>query len=219
MSSVLILGLLTLFLGKMLGLASLVSQPVIVLTKDPNPDNLVPGTVYYQKGEASGRTVWRAKEEAWKEGTVSVLSLSETELNQWSRDRLKVEAPVPSEDSGFMDRFQLQVAPVNFRILEDQVQLATEVKIGDFFGERSFVYQVKGRFESTPEGVKFVHEKGSLGSAPFGSFPVYGNILFSMVAGSYDAAPDMEWLQESMANLESVEIEGGQLILRRRAEG
>ncbi|MEX0330279.1 MAG: hypothetical protein AB3N64_02540 [Puniceicoccaceae bacterium] len=219
MSSVIIIGVLTFILGKMLGLASLVTQPVIVVNKEPNPENVVPGTVYYQKGTSSGRTVWRAKEEAWREGTVSVLSLSETELNQWGRDRFKKTSSAPSEEEGFMDRVQLHVSAVNFRILEDEVQMASEVRIGDLFGERTFIYQVRGHFESTSDGVKFVHEKGTLGSAPLGHFPVYGDVLFSLVSGSLEETPEMEWLPESLASLESIEIEGGQLILRRRAQG
>lgn len=217
MSSVIIIGVLVFIIGTILGLASLVSQPVAVVTKMPDP--IVPGKVYFMKGNSSGRTVWRAKEEAWREGTVSVLSLNETELNQWSRDRIKLEPADPSEETGFMDRLQFIPSTVNFRILEDQVQLATEVQIGDFFGTRTFVYQVRGHFESTPKGVKFVHEKGMLGCAPLGSFPVYGDLLFSLVLDGFESVPDIEWLSESLAGLESVEIEEGQLILRRRAEG
>ena len=155
-----------------------------------------------------------------KEGTVSVLSLDEAELNQWSSDRLKVDAkPVGEEEAGWSERLQLQVSPVNFRILEDEVQLATEVQLGDFFSERTFLYQVRGRFESTSSGVKFVQSKGTLGYAPIGSFPVYRDVLFSMVLGRFGENPETEWLAESLAGLESVEIADGQLILRRRAEG
>ena len=53
LSSVIIIGILTFVLGKFLGLASLVSQPVQVVTREP--ENIVPGTVYYQKGNRSGR--------------------------------------------------------------------------------------------------------------------------------------------------------------------
>jgi hypothetical protein len=219
MTSVIFIGLLTFVLGKMLGLASLVSQPVTILTKDPDPDSIVPGTVYYQKGSRSGRTVWRAKEEAWKDGTVSVLSLSETELNQWSWDRFKMPtAPAGEEGASWRDRLQLHVAQLNIRILEDEVQLATEVKIGDFFNERTFIYQVRGKFVNTPSGVKFVHEMGTLGHAPFGAFPLYGDLVFSMVMNQYPALEGMEWLTESFDELESVEIADGQLVLRRRAE-
>lgn len=219
MTSVVFIGLLTFVLGKMLGLASLVSQPVTILTKEPDPDSIVPGTVYYQKGSRSGRTVWRAKEEAWKDGTVSVLSLSETELNQWSWDRLKMPAPETGEEgASWRDRLQLHVAQLNVRILENELQLATEVQIGDFFEQRTFIYQVRGTFVSTPSGVEFVHEKGTLGHAPFGAFPVYGDLIFSMVMKQYPALEGMEWLGESFADLESVEITDGQLVLRRRAD-
>jgi hypothetical protein len=220
LSSVILIGILIFTLGKMLGLASLVSQPVPVVTKAPDPDSLTPGVVYYHKGGRSGRTVWRAKEEAWKEGTVSVLSLSEVELNQWSSDRLKVEeAPSTEEGAGWTDRLKLNVSPLNFRIVEDKVQLATEVELGDFFDGRTFIYQVMVHFESTPDGVKVVHEDGTLGFAPLGAFPLYGGWVFSMVMDRFEEGPGAEWLSESLADLESVEIADGQMVLRRRAEG
>lgn len=220
LSSVIIIGLLTFGIGKMLALASLISQPVTVITKALDPESIIPGTVYYQKGSSSGRTVWRAKEEAWKDGTVNVLSVSEAELNQWSRDRLKVPSAPTSEDgAGWTQRMKLNVTQVNFRILENQIQMATEVEMGDMFDGKTFVYQVLGKFEGGPEGVHFVPEKGSLGVAPIGSVPVYRNLLYSMVMKRFKTGVESDWLVDSLASLESAEIVEGQLVLRRRAEG
>jgi hypothetical protein len=179
LSSVIIIGFLIFGIGKLLGLASLISQPVTVTTKALDPESIIPGVVYYQKGSSSGRTVWRAKEEAWKDGTVNVLSLSETELNQWSRDRLKVSpAPTSEDGAGWTERMQLNVTQVNFRILEDQIQMATEIQMGDMFDGKTFIYQVFGKFEGGPEGVRFVPKKGSLGFAPIGSVPIYRDLFF-----------------------------------------
>jgi hypothetical protein len=219
LSSVVLIGILIFTMGKLLGLASLISQPVIVVNRAPDPEAKIPGVVYFHRGERGGRTVWRAKEEAWKEGTVNVLSLSEPELNQWSSDRLKIEAaPAGEEEAGWMDRLKLDVTPLNFRIVDDQIQLATEVQLGDYFEGRTFIYQVLVGFESTPDGVKVVHEKGTLGYAPLGWFPIYGEWLFSMVMNRFMEEPEMEWLSASLTGLDSVEVADGQLVLRRRAE-
>jgi hypothetical protein len=220
LTSVLIIGLLTFALGKLLAIASLVSQPVTVLTKEPDPESVTPGIVYHVRGDRSGRTVWRAKEEAWREGTVSVLSLSEAELNQWSRERLKLSSAAPAaEGSSWRDKLKVNASPVNFKIVGDQLQLATEVDLGETFKDRTFMYQVTGHFSSTSRGVRFVRDKASLGQAPVGAFPFYGDVVYSLVSDRFTEGPEGEWLAESFAGLESVEIADGQLILRRRAEG
>jgi len=219
-SSVIFVGILCFILGKMLALGSLVSQPATLLNKDPEEGAMKPGTVWYVRGDRAGRTAWQAKEDAWKAGTVDRLSLSEAELNQWSSDRLKVEKAAPSEEgSSWSDRIKINVSPVNFRILDGQVQMLTEVTFADLFEGRSFIYVVVGKFESTPSGVRFVPEKGTLGSAPLGSFPVYREWLYGYMRKQFESAPDVAWLDENFENLESVDVADGQLVLKRRAQG
>ncbi len=215
-----LLGILTLLLGMALGVASLVSQPVVPVSKVPEPGTLKSGTVYYAKGARLGRTAWEAKEEAWKAGTVSVLAVSEAELNQWSQNRLDPSGPVGTEvESGWTSKFNFTALSVNFLILEDTLQIATELRMEGLFPNRSFVYIVRGKFESAPDGSRFVPEKGTLGSAALGSVPSIRNLLFSRVASKYSATGPAEWLPESMEKVDSVEIADGKLILRRRAEG
>ncbi|HSH09020.1 MAG TPA: hypothetical protein VK995_01440, partial [Oceanipulchritudo sp.] len=124
-----------------------------------------------------------------------------------------------SEDASWTDRIKVNVAPINFRILDGKVQMSTEVAFADLLEGRSFLYVVVGKFQSTPRGVRFVPEKGTLGSAPLGSVPVYREWLYSYMLKQFEAAPDVAWLEENFENLESVDVADGQLVLKRKAQG
>jgi len=220
MGGVVLSGLITLIIGMTLGGFSLVTQKVDVLTRDPDPEALEPGKLVYVKGSRSGRTSWRGKEQAWKAGELSTLILTEAELNQWSESRLKVKKPSAAEgDESWMDMFELAVSPVNFRIIEDKLRLATEVQLPGLAPNSSYIYQVEGHFETDSEGIEFIPETGSLGQAPVGVVPVAADLLFGLLGRQYKDAEDISWLIDAFGNLESAEIADGQLILRRRAEG
>lgn len=215
----LFLGLLSLLLGAVLGVASMVSQPVTILTKQADLETLAPGTVYFIRGDRLGRSAWEAKEEAWSARTVGVLTLTEQDLNQWSRERLK--APVdlePGESSGFLDFLELTVEPANFRILDDRLQISTEIKLEGIFPDRTFVYQVHGHFQAVDGGVVFVPDTGSLGSAPLGSVPALKDLLFSLMSRQFESTSGGSWVPDALAGMETVELGDGQLVLRRRAD-
>jgi hypothetical protein len=217
---VLFLGFLSFCAGGLLGLVSLVSQPVTVMVKMPEPDEIEPGSVYLVRGERGGRTSWRAKEDAWRAGMVDVLRLSESELNQWSRERFEIKK-IAGEDAVSDVRATLEYTPdpVNFRIVGDKLQMSTEVELGGYLDEKTFVYQVLGHFESSSRGVRFVPETGNLGSAPLGMVPVVRDWLFDLVKNRIAGSTDVDWLGESLGQMESVEVVDGQLVLTRNAEG
>ena len=219
-SAVILLGLLTFLLGGALGLASLISKPVQELSRAPDPEKIEPGTVYYVKGDRLGRTAWRAKEEAWQEALVQALSLNEAELNQWSQERLKVEEPETTEtESSWTDRLQVKAEPVNFRLLDGAVQLATELRMEGLFPGKTFHYQVVGHFQETPQGVRFIPDEGTLGNAALGNIPVVKTWLLNYVAGRYQKSLDLGWLEETLGNLQAVEVTPEQLTLRRQGQG
>jgi hypothetical protein len=221
MSVVLLTGLLTFLIGGVLGVASLVSQPVLTHTSAPDPEALEPGEVIYVRGSRSGRTAWRGKEQAWKQRQVDRLILTESELNQWSEERLEMpKADADGEEAAsWKDRFQISVDPVNFRILEDRVQLATELAMPELFPDMTFHYQVFGRFESVPDGVVFVPEAGTLGRAPLGSLPVTRDVLFNLVRKQFSGLDATDWIAESLEETESIEISDGRLVLQRKSRG
>jgi hypothetical protein len=221
MSVVLFAGLLTFLIGAGLGLASLISQPVMVFSSEPEPEQIEPGEVIYVRGSRSGRTAWRGKEQAWRQRQVDRLIVTEAELNQWSQERLEMPDPEADEEAAasWRDKLRIAVNPVNFRILEDRVQMATDISMPDMFPDHSFHYQVFGRFESSPEGVIFVPDEGTLGRAPLGSVPVAGDWLYGLVRGRFSSLESASWLVESIQETESIEISSGRLVLQRKNRG
>ena len=218
--SVIFIGFLTFCVGILLGIISLISQPVTTIAKSLEADEVIPGEVYYLRGDRGGRTAWRAKEDAWRAGMVDVLRLTESELNQWSRERLEVDAP--SGDgavSEFQETLQFIPSAVNFRVLDGGLQLATEIEFGGYLADKSVIYQVTGSFRETSGGVRFVPETGNIGSAPLGSVPIVRNWLFNLVKNRITSASEADWLGESFESVESVEVVDGQLVMRRKAEG
>ena len=213
-------GLISLLIGMIIGSVSLVSQEVSVLTKTPDPESLEPGSLVYVKGTRSGRTSWRGKEQAWKAGQLSTLILTETELNQWSESRLKAKNPTPADDEGsWLDTFEVTVSPVNFRIIDDKLQLATVVGLPGLMPSSSYIYQVTGHFESVSGSVEYVPDSGAIGQAPVGAVPGAGGLMLSFISKKCRQIEDADWILEAFNDLESAEITDGQLILRRKSEG
>jgi len=210
------LGILTFILGAILGTVSMVSQEVKILAKTASKKDLAPGTVCYVKGDRLGRSSWEAKEEAWKTGTVSVLTVSEQELNQWSNSRLQVkQPPQPPEDASWMDKLDLSVSAVNFLIEDDQLQMATELKVPGLLGDRTFIYQVRGGFVQDGETVRFEPASGLLGCAPLGNVPTVKSLLFSKIGALFLNTDAGDWLPGTLEGLDSVVISEGQLVLKR----
>ena len=219
MISVIFVGILCFILGKALALGSLISQPAEILAKAPDPETMDPGTVWYVRGDRAGRTAWEAKEDAWKSGAVNRLSLSEAELNQWSQDRLKQESPVPGGETGssWKDKFDITLGNTNFKLLDGKLQIATEVTFDELLKGRTFMYVVVGEFlPAEDDTVKFVPEKGSLGSAPLGSVPGYRDLLNSYLWEQFKTIPEVSLLAVDLNNLESVDIGSGEMVIRRK---
>ena len=220
LSTVLILGLVTFFIGAALGTISLISRPVPTTRTAPAPDKMEPGEVVFIRGERSGRTAWRAKEEAWRSGQVDRLILKENELNQWSRERLLAsESPAGEEESeaSWWEIFEITVSPVDFRILEDRIQLSTKVGLPGLFPQTTFIYQTLGQLEAGKDGMVFRPERGNLGKAPLGSIPLSRSLLYRFLRGQFSDLEGIRWLEESLQAIESVEVSEGRLTIERPA--
>jgi hypothetical protein len=218
--SVAFIGLLIFILGGVLGLASLVSQPVLILNKEPEPDSIKPGTVFLIRGDNLGGNTWRSKEDAWKSSLVGELSLDEAELNKWSKSRLSFESDIPREErDSWRNRFKLEADPLNFRFSGRDVQISTQIRFLGALTNKTFHCIVYGRFKPGPDGVWFDPDRGTIGRAAIGHVPGLREWVFNYLSGLYVEAPDIGWLEESFANMESADLIDGQLILRRKTEG
>jgi hypothetical protein len=221
LTTVIILGLLTFLLGGFLGTLSLITRPVTSYRNPPDPESLKPGEVYLLRGNRNASDDWQVKEAAWKNGQVNRLILSEGELNEWSRDRMDpgtAEGDAESEGS-WMNKLEVTATPIDFRILETGLQMATELELPGLFPRTTFIYQVKGRLVAGPEGLRFKPETGTLGRAPLGSVPVTRGLLYHFVRGQFEETGYSESLREWLGEVGSVEIVEDQLILERATAG
>ncbi len=220
LATTLIVGLLTLLLGMLLGAASLVSQAVPVQGKGTDADAVPPGQLSHVPGASSGRTAWRAKEQAWQAGRLEMLVLNEAELNQWSAERLAPPKEEPDAQLPFwQSRLRVVLAPVNFRLVEDRLQLATQIELPGLFAGKKFHCELSGRLVATWEGLRFVPEQASIGQAPVGSVAALRKRLYGFLLDRYLRLEAVSWLPESFGGLESAQISAGQLVLRRQARG
>lgn len=217
LSGAVVAGFLTFLLGVFLGTASLVSQPISVHTKAPDPESIEPGKAIFVRGDRTGRTAWRAKEQAWKAGQVDRLMLSESELNQWSEERLELQAAGDAEAAeGWGAKLEVEAEPVNFRLADGRIQLATQLRMPGLFPNTSFQYVIQGRLTAEGnDGIRFIPEAGTLGQAPLGSVPGIRDWLYTFVLSQFNEAENLDWLAESLAAIRAVEVNEGGLVLER----
>ena len=149
-------------------------------------------------------------------GINGTLSLSESELNQWSSRRLRTEAPAGQQaEGGWLDKLDVSAAPADFRIVDDQLLIATELTVPGILGNRVFLYQAKGSLVDSGGSVTFVPMEGTLGCAPLGQIPGVKDLLFKSVMKLYAPTEAGSWLPEAIPQITSARISEGQLVLGR----
>lgn len=219
--TVLLVGFLTFFLGAVLGCLSLVSMPVTVVSKPPESGDIKPGEVYFVKGTRSGRTAWLGKEQAWRDGRITRLMVNEAELNQWSEERLDKPSPERDEETGsdWLEMVELTVEPANFRLVDDRVQLATYLSLPGLLPNSRFLYQVRGTLSVQDGTLTFSPEESTLGKAPVGSVPVLGGLVHAFILRKFRDREDLDWVAETMGNIQEVAVADGRMILNRGNRG
>lgn len=212
----LILGVLTVLLGLILGSISLMSQKVIEVPKLPEPEERVAGAVYYVKGSDAPGARWRTKRNQLIRGEPGVISLGETDLNDWARTQFKPEAPKEGEEvekPSFLG-LELHLSPPNFRIADGELQISSYIELPQFSKSRKFVYQARGHFvKSGDGGFSFRVEEGSIGKAPLLNVPGLGGIIHSQLQGYFKNASEWSELEQHWKKATNVEIDGNQLQL------
>ncbi len=217
MMSVLFMGLICLVLGAALGLVSLITQPVTELTKTPDEDAIPLGEVYVVKGQRTGGTNWRQKEDALQSGALAQITLSEADLNRWSSSRLKgPKLPANDDETGWLDKLQVYPGNVNFNVHEDVVQMVVEVELSGLLKGKPILCTVSGKFDSTPNGVVFVPTSATIGQAPIGVLPEVSEFFLTYISKRFGENSALEWVPGAFKELESIEVVDEQLVLKRR---
>jgi|TARA_B110000438_G_scaffold262332_1_gene273561 hypothetical protein len=212
-------GLLAALGGAVLGLFSLVTQPVTEMRAAPEePD---PSTVYYIKGADSGSSRWRTVRAQIFQGSAATLQVSAGDLNGWANAMFtpsKLKAlPSDGEDTAqppsSLFGLKVNLSSVNFRIEGDELQLAAYLEFPDLAPGKRFVYQALGSFEAGSEGPRFKARTSTLGRASLSAIPVVGGLIHQGLLSQLSSAPEWGALSGIWTNVAAIEIAEGMATL------
>lgn len=197
-------------LGAVLGLVFGVLVACVMLLFRPQmsvrelPKEPAKGAVYYIAGSAdSGRARgWQAKEQQLASG--AAVTVNEAELNAWAGAR----SATPKGDDK-ETRF-LSASGLNFRLTENQLQIALVVRF-DYFGvAKDFTLLTRGGFARSGDGFSFVPEQFYLGSCPVHLIPGVSSTLMRSLF-SKQSLPDE--VRSAWAKVTAVAVEGEMLSI------
>lgn len=212
---VLVLGLLAALGGAILGFMSLVTQPVTELRSAP--EELDPASVYYIKGPNSNSSRWRTVRAEIFKGSAGKLEVSDGDLNSWASamftpSQLKPVAAVDGESTPSAPSLfglKMSVSGVNFRIVDDELQMAAYLEFPSLAPGKRIAYQALGSFQTGSKGPRFKARKITLGRASLSSVPVVGGIVNRRLVSQFEVAPEWGALAEVWADVAAIDISEG----------
>ncbi|MDX2110481.1 MAG: hypothetical protein SFY80_09605 [Verrucomicrobiota bacterium] len=88
---------ISVLIGLSLAIYTLATREPVAINKPLKPEEIKKHTVYFKQPEEKGRSTWRQAHDWFQTGTKSgVLSLTEQDLNQWSRATLVTPGAKPA---------------------------------------------------------------------------------------------------------------------------
>lgn len=215
LNTVIFLGAMAALFGALLGIVSLVTQPVSETRLAP--ENPVAGVVYYIKGSESNSARWRNLRSQILQGSAGTLQISDGDLNSWAGSmltpgELRSRPSVESGGTGTPPKLfglKVNLSGVNFRMEDDQLQIGAYLEFPDLAPGTRFAYQVRGSFVSGSDGPRFKPSEGTLGRASIIGLPVVGGLLHRTLLANYEAAPEWQLLAENWSKVKSIELANG----------
>ena len=203
--------LLSILLGGVLAAAYLITKPVTTVKEIPKEP--VAGMVYHIEGSKDGTKgrSWVAKRQQLVAG-LSVM-VSEEELNT----AVTAAAPPVPKKAGAKEEPAAETKPgaftpgaPNFRIRDQELQIAVPVTINTFDLGLNILVQARGDFEKQGEQFVFTPKSLLVGSCPVGKIPGMTNIIMHKFVGAHKVPED---IAGAWAKLASVSIDGAKLKL------
>lgn len=205
--------LLSLAAGAFLAVVLLVDVPVNEFTRPPKAEELKPGQVFLFRGSDIGTTDWRTEQLAWKAGRGGTFTLSESELNRWSGAELKhlatEAAPVP-------EWVDITIAPPNFRLDGEVIQMAAYVEAPWLNGGRKTILQMQGRLQERLGRQEFVVQQGYLGSFPLHILPDLPQAVLANLKDYFASTPGGKDMAARWGDVSAITVEGGAVALALR---
>lgn len=204
----------SIILGLFLGSYNLLNLPVEEVSQLPEEEEYDYKKVYFVKGGERGGSGYRAKREAFLRGAPSV-RLNEAELNLWARNFLKPDVRQNIDNRIRPIGMEIHLAPPNFRIADDKLQIASYVDIPAISKSKKFVFQVEGTFRNGTEGPVFVPDEMKLGRLPFPDGSGVPQNLVAMLQEAFSPHTETQEVANGWGSITSIEIEGDTLVITR----
>ena len=205
---------ISILIGGVLAAANLIILPVSVVKEIPPEEELVPKTVYFISGGDQGGNTWKQKKTFLASGQSGARSLSEGELNRWAKSTFKPN-PQTDEEGGLFSKISMVPETPNFRIVDDQLQVSSQLEIPILGEGKKFLYQAKGNFVNESGVNKFKAESGYIGTCPIPKFAGLPDIVFNLLAAKFLLSEEYDALNPNWSQLSQVVIEDNQIKLVR----
>ncbi|MEO0794077.1 MAG: hypothetical protein AAFX93_02890 [Verrucomicrobiota bacterium] len=207
-----IVGVVVAIFGMFLGIGTLALEDVKEVRDMPAEDKITPDTVYYVIGKDKG-SAYKGDEQAFLDGKVGIIRMTEEELNDWAGDNFKFGRPKPGEEQGGF--ITLRPSTPNFRIQEGVLQVGMSVEVIAFGKNYKVRYQAKGnQFIDDGLGFVFKPDIAYLGSAQLPPVVVSGS-LADMLFQVFEQSEQYAKFNEAWRGLSNVAVEGNELVLVR----
>ncbi|WP_309381437.1 hypothetical protein [Cerasicoccus frondis] len=207
----LVLGVITAFVGLLIGVGALAVKPAAEVRNMPDEDKIEPKTVYYVIGNDRGGE-YKALLRAFLEQKPGAIKLSEEDLNRWASDNFKFsKAKQGEEEGGFLT---LKPNTPNFRIANGIMTIGMTVEVAAFGKSEKLRFQTSGVFVPAGGGYAFQSFDSYLGSAHLpsvGIAPVVSGTLY----GVFENTEQYPALNQAWMTLSNVSLEGDALLLVR----
>ena len=115
------------FIGLSLAAINTSLLPIKIVKALPALEDREKKMVYYIPGNENGGNTWKVKANAYLQQDPGTLNLNEAELNAWSRNAFKSDTRNKDDGEGF--GFKAKIAPPNFRIYDDKLQISVKMDI------------------------------------------------------------------------------------------
>lgn len=205
-AAVVMLGISLAVVGAAIGFVTFALTPVKEVRQLPKEEDIDARAVYYIKGNVSGGSTWKQKQDQLLSKQPLNTALIEAELNQWSSSTFRFKEAYQKME----EQPSVKLESPQFRIHEGTLQIATKVTLTS--SKKEFIVIVKGTFTSGSK--RFNVTEMTIGSAPLPA-PI-ANAVFSTLVGKFTQGESMKDLTNAWASLDKVELSGTNLTLTRK---
>ena len=206
------LAIVSALIGAMLAAVNLAFLPISLVKELPPEEERDPKVVYYIAGEEKGGTTWKTKKAIIEKARKGGIAISEGELNRWARTSFKPD-PKAGKSESIMGKVKMVPATPNFRIVDDRLQISSQIGIPILSASKKFLFQAKGSLSNDSGVYQFEAQSGYIGACPIPEFGGMPKLLFNLAAKSFTISEEYEKLYPAWIQLSDATLERGKLKL------